>query len=77
MFSPDADVPPHASVSTSAVLPARGEPRAIKYNNTRLPEQDDQPSSGMTEPPSPTRSRIEAAIAGTPCVSFIRRQHFS
>ena len=67
MFPPDADVAPHELVSSTKILPSRGDPKAIKYNKTRLPEQDEHVSSGMSEPPSPTRSRIEAAIAGTPC----------
>lgn len=63
MFSPDADESPY---HVSKVPEAKGPPKAIKHTSTRLPEQDDTPSS-VSAPPSPTRSRIDAAIAGTPC----------
>lgn len=69
MFPPDADVSPYdPSVSVTPNIPIRGDPKAIKYGNTRLPEQNES-TSGPTpsEPPSPSRSRIEAAIAGTTC----------
>lgn len=73
MFPPDADVAPHNVAHVAA--PTRGEPKAIRYTSTRLPEQNEGGSSRMSEPPSPTRSRIDAAIAGTPCkysqVAFI------
>lgn len=68
MFPPDADESPyHAKprpVPADEKLPP---PKVIKYGNTRLPEQDDTPVESISAPPSPTRSRIEAAIAGTPC----------
>ncbi|KAL5518826.1 hypothetical protein ACEPAH_509 [Sanghuangporus vaninii] len=63
MFTPDADVSPHAVVK-AAPAPVRGEPKAVIHASTRLPEQNES-SSGISEPPSPTRSRIDAAIAGT------------
>ncbi|EJD03841.1 uncharacterized protein FOMMEDRAFT_139979 [Fomitiporia mediterranea MF3/22] len=66
MFPPDADVAPHDLIKPGTpAAPTRGEPKAIKHGNTRLPEQSET-SSGMSEPPSPTRSRIDAAIMGTP-----------
>ncbi|PIL31623.1 hypothetical protein GSI_06325 [Ganoderma sinense ZZ0214-1] len=64
MFPPDADVAPYNS--TNAAEGSRGPPRVIKYGNTRLPEQDDKPDHSLSAPPSPTRSRIDAAITGTP-----------
>ncbi|KAF5336826.1 hypothetical protein D9611_003282 [Ephemerocybe angulata] len=66
MFSPDADVSPYHQ-TTSQKEPEK-HPKVIKYDNTRLPEQD-QPSAASrstSAPPSPTRSRIDAAIEGTP-----------
>lgn len=77
MFPPDADVAPYASTSFSTGPQAltRGDPKLIKYGNTRLPEQSENTSSGMSEPPSPTRSRIDAAIAGTPCTSTLPKQY--
>jgi protein DGCR14 len=67
MFPPDADVSPYHPSATLA--DASGDPKTIKYGNTRLPEQDDRSSSShaLSAPPSPTRSRVDAAIAGTPC----------
>ncbi|KAH8120406.1 nuclear protein DGCR14 [Phellopilus nigrolimitatus] len=66
MFPPDADIAPYAAASSSTAPLTRGDPKAIKHINTRLPEQNETSSSGHSEPPSPTRSRIDAAIAGTP-----------
>jgi len=66
MFAPGADVSPYDPSSSSAA--AKGPPKTIKHGNTRLPEQDDAPSSSRaaSEPPSPTQSRVDNAIAGTP-----------
>ena len=66
MFAPDADVSPHSGRNVSGVPP---DPKSIKHGNTRLPEQDESTSSTRSEPPSPTRSRINAAIVGVPCMS--------
>lgn len=69
MFPPDADAKPYASSSNAT---GKGDPKIIKYGNTRLPEQEESVGgSGLSEPPSPTRSRIVAAIAGTPCESIL------
>ncbi|EAU93083.1 hypothetical protein CC1G_06803 [Coprinopsis cinerea okayama7 len=66
MFAPDADVSPYHTVPTPK--DPEKNPKTIKYNNTRLPDQDDSGavSRSASAPPSPTRSRIDAAIAGTP-----------
>ncbi|KAI0034289.1 nuclear protein DGCR14 [Vararia minispora EC-137] len=66
MFSPDADAAAHEARRPPAAT--KGEPKVIKHGNTRLPEQEEDASAsrGMSEPPSPTRSRIDAAIMGTP-----------
>lgn len=72
MFSPDADVSPyHPKTMNSAE--ATGDPKSIKHSSTRLPGQEESPSSSraMSAPPSPTRSRINAAISGTPCKQSI------
>jgi len=68
MFSPDADVSPyHNPASYTRPTEAKGDPKSIKHLNTRLPEQDDSSDSrGLPVPPSPTRSRIDAAISGAP-----------
>ncbi|KAG9126593.1 hypothetical protein FRC07_002867 [Ceratobasidium sp. 392] len=68
MFPPDADVSPYDAISSApAPVPTRGDPKAIHYGGTRIAEQDE--SSGVTEPSSPTHSRVDAAIAGRPYVS--------
>jgi len=66
MFPPDADVSPYRPPTK----PKEGEtnPKTVKYANTRLADQEHE-SSGQrpaSAPPSPTRSRIDAAITGTP-----------
>ncbi|OSD03627.1 hypothetical protein PYCCODRAFT_1434538 [Trametes coccinea BRFM310] len=66
MFPPDADVSPYHPPPVAKAEDAKGPPKAIKHTNTRLPEQDDKPDHSISAPPSPTRSRIDAAIAGTP-----------
>jgi protein DGCR14 len=74
MFSPGADVSPYDPSSSSAKNTAtKGPPKTIKYGNTRLPKQDDDAlssSQAASEPPSPTQSRVDNAIAGTPCASL-------
>lgn len=68
MFPPDADVSPyHVPPRNASAGSSKGEPKVIKHTNTRLPEQEENMSPALTEPPSPTRSRVEAAITGTPC----------
>ncbi|KZV75536.1 hypothetical protein PENSPDRAFT_624251 [Peniophora sp. CONT] len=63
MYPPDADTSPFAIVAPSAP-----DPREIRHVNTRMPDldEDGEPVRGSSAPPSPTRSRIDAAIAGTP-----------
>lgn len=67
MFPPDADVSPYDSSASGPSTKPKVDPKVIKYGNTRLPEQDttDQ-SRSSSAPPSPTRSRIDAAISDTP-----------
>ncbi|KAG9090376.1 hypothetical protein FRC06_001112 [Ceratobasidium sp. 370] len=68
MFPPDADVSPYDGISSApAPAPARGDPKSIHYGGTRVVEQEE--SSGVTEPSSPTHSRVDAAIAGRPYAS--------
>ncbi|THH30066.1 hypothetical protein EUX98_g4122 [Antrodiella citrinella] len=72
MFPPDADQSPYSVKPSEATTDPKVVPKVIKYPNTRLPEQDDtHHNPSPSEPPSPTRSRIDAAIAGTPCRSFV------
>ncbi|KAI0286996.1 nuclear protein DGCR14 [Russula aff. rugulosa BPL654] len=52
--------------SPAKSTPAKGPPKIIKHGNTRLAEQDERLSSSRSEPPSPTQSRVDNAIAGTP-----------
>ncbi|KAG8744749.1 hypothetical protein FRC10_009514 [Ceratobasidium sp. 414] len=68
MFPPDADLSPYDAISSApAAAPTRGDPKSIHYGGTRIVEQDE--SSGITEPSSPTHSRVDAAIAGRPYAS--------
>ena len=66
MFTPDADVLPY---NIDASNDTESTKKVINRNNTRLPEQRNELSNtgGASEPPSPTRSRVEAAITNTPC----------
>lgn len=65
MFSPDADVTPYQNSGSSA---ADKDPKIVRHGNTRLPEQEESGNAqSISAPPSPTRSRIDAAISGTPC----------
>jgi protein DGCR14 len=66
MFSPGVDVSPY-DPSSAKSTPVRGPPKTIKHGNTRLTEQGERMSSSRSEPPSPTQSRVDNAIAGTPC----------
>lgn len=78
MFNPDADESPYhmplvPTTSSNSTNPHGGiqQPKAISYASTRLPSpppEADDPSTLI--PPSPTRSRIDAAIAGVPYISM-------
>ncbi|KAI9760211.1 MAG: hypothetical protein M4579_001827 [Chaenotheca gracillima] len=61
MFPPDTDFTPEPSADPDS----RAPPKAISYNNTRLtnPSSEDK---GPSEPPTPSLSAIDAAIAGHP-----------
>ncbi|KAF4605326.1 hypothetical protein EYR40_004110 [Pleurotus pulmonarius] len=65
MFPPDANESPYHT-STSVVT--KPNPKVVLHSNTRLPEQEESTNftRSLSEPPSPTRSRIDAAISGTP-----------
>ncbi|KAG5648088.1 hypothetical protein DXG03_007123 [Asterophora parasitica] len=67
MFPPDADESPYHP--NTKLVNSSADPKVIKYGNTRLPEYEHSSSStrGSSAPPSPTRSRIDAAITGTQC----------
>ncbi|EGN94710.1 hypothetical protein SERLA73DRAFT_187770 [Serpula lacrymans var. lacrymans S7.3] len=67
MFSPDADIAPYTvSDSNTISKKAQENPGVIKHGNTRLPEEDESRPRGLSAPPSPTHSRVAAAITGTP-----------
>lgn len=66
MFPPDADVSPYHPSSpptTNKSGALAKEAGRVVHTSTRLPEQSEEVPS---VPPSPTRSRIGAAISGTP-----------
>ncbi|KAH9486811.1 Splicing factor ESS-2-like protein [Psilocybe cubensis] len=66
MFSPDADTTPYDPKPTADS--SGDSAKAVNYASTRLFEQEHEAgeSRPLSEPPSPTRSRINAAITGTP-----------
>jgi len=71
MFAPDADespyhVPTPTTTVTSTLDDGIRQPKSITHAATRLPSPPADPSSATLVPPSPTRSRIDAAIAGVP-----------
>lgn len=67
MFAPDADIAPydHPEPETDVV----NDFKEINYASTRLEEHTVGDAAPVSAPPSPTRSRIDAAITGTPCGS--------
>ncbi|KAG8906189.1 hypothetical protein FRB99_007405 [Tulasnella sp. 403] len=75
MFPPDADLSPYhpqdpLDSSDGNIQGDRAAPTVV-YANTRLPEQAEDEIDGKNKsdtPPSPTRSRIAAAISGEPYV---------
>lgn len=71
MFPPDADVSPYQTSSSELLAEgSRTEAPTIVHANTRLPEQSEGAEgsvAGSSVPPSPTRSRIAAAISGLSC----------
>ncbi|PVF96548.1 hypothetical protein CPB86DRAFT_827158 [Serendipita vermifera] len=68
MFAPDADESPyHPPTNPSIPKPVTEgirEPKSITYSATRLPSPPPESSPEQMVPPSPTRSRIDAAISG-------------
>ncbi|EUC62066.1 nuclear protein Es2 [Rhizoctonia solani AG-3 Rhs1AP] len=68
MFPPDANQSPYDTISSTAPPPpAKGDPRSIHHGGTRIADREE--ASGVTEPSSPTHSRVDAAIAGRPYAS--------
>jgi len=63
MFSPDANESPYDPSAFKALTPS--QPKSITHSATRMPSPPPQ-SGNPNEPPSPTHSRIAAAIAGMP-----------
>lgn len=66
MFPPDADESPYHKAA-QADTKSTEDPKVVVYSSTRLQEESSSASRGLSAPPSPTRSRIDAAIKGTPC----------
>jgi protein DGCR14 len=65
MFTPDANESPY-DPSTYTAIPST-QPKSISHSGTRMPSPPPQ-SGNPSGPPSPTHSRIAAAIAGVPYV---------
>lgn len=77
MFPPDVDVDPNVPKQHAAALATevqRQAPKHIKHVNTRLPDDDEEDDGAVAgssrssrRASSPSRSRVAAAIHGTPC----------
>ena len=67
MFAPDADISPYDPPPKLAEDDS--VPKIVNYASTRLVELEHNAgdSRASSAPPSPTRSRVDAAITGTPC----------
>ncbi|KAK0465190.1 nuclear protein DGCR14 [Desarmillaria tabescens] len=65
MFPPDADESPYHKPA-QAEIKSTEDPKVVVYSSTRLQDDSSSASRGLSAPPSPTRSRIDAAIKGTP-----------
>ena len=64
MFPPDSVEDTHQTRAQAAEASSNVPPKVINYHNTHLPTP--KLPSGITRPPSPTLSAIDAAIAGHP-----------
>lgn len=62
MFMPDSVEDTHQTAAQTAEDKSNAPPKAIKYDNTRLPQH----SADVPVAPSPSMSAIDAAIAGRP-----------
>ena len=67
MFAPDADISPYDPPPETAEDDSVS--KIVNYASTRLIELEHNigDSRASSAPPSPTRSRVDAAITGTPC----------
>ncbi|KZT42587.1 hypothetical protein SISSUDRAFT_998788 [Sistotremastrum suecicum HHB10207 ss-3] len=64
MFPPDADIAPYDALQEKVTI-GRGAPGSIQHANTRtVVEEDASPS--VSQPPTPSRSLVDAAVSGTP-----------
>ncbi|MCJ1446484.1 MAG: hypothetical protein MMC23_006989 [Stictis urceolatum] len=65
MFEPSSVEDFVETVQQKAEAASRAAPKAVVYDNTRLP-QPESSNSELTRPPSPTVSAVQDAIAGRP-----------
>jgi hypothetical protein len=59
MFPPDADITPYGAANMANIP---NDPKSVEHRNTQIPEQDT-----LYRPPSPTPSRIDAALSKNQC----------
>ncbi|KAI9826862.1 MAG: hypothetical protein M1832_005801 [Thelocarpon impressellum] len=64
MFAPDGIEDRHETVQQAAEARSRAPPKAVVYDNTRLPPPQPEPLGEVAE--SPSMSAVDAAIAGRP-----------
>ncbi|PYH40656.1 splicing factor ESS-2 family protein [Aspergillus saccharolyticus JOP 1030-1] len=66
MFAPSSVEDTYETIQQKAEAASRAAPKRVVYQNTRLPHETLQQSSGTAPPPSPSISVIKDAIAGLP-----------
>ncbi|PYI22148.1 hypothetical protein BO99DRAFT_400235 [Aspergillus violaceofuscus CBS 115571] len=66
MFAPSSVEDIHETTQQKAEAASRAAPKCVVYQNTRLPNETLQHTSGTIPPPSPSISAIKDAIAGRP-----------
>ena len=66
MFEPASVEDTHQTIQQSAEEQSRAPPKAVVYDNTRLPTSSEPSASDPAIPPSPSLSAVQDAISGRP-----------
>ncbi|KAG6993798.1 hypothetical protein G7Y79_00050g085350 [Physcia stellaris] len=66
MFEPSSIEDTHQTVQQKAEEISRAPPKAVVYDNTRLPASTSSTNLSLEPPPSPSLSAVQDAIAGRP-----------
>ena len=75
MFGPSGVEDTHETIQQKAESASRAGPRAVVYDNTRLPPPPSEPETSI--PPSPSISAVQSAIAGRPRPSASEAEEYS